>query len=136
MKEYRFSYHYFAQKFLSLYKISPHGRIACALGPGCTVASPALWEAFAQYVPFFLVLETLFDVGPSVHLPPVLCSMAWRQLQGSVYFPRGCCLCPSSSCGTILKLFRTFSAHLSGVLIQYPWTWLCPRFPNSVRTAT
>lgn len=53
MKEYRLSYHYFAQKLLNTYKFSPNVcSIPCALGPVWTVASPASRETSAQYVAF------------------------------------------------------------------------------------
>lgn len=94
--------------------------------------------ASAQSVAFFLALETLFDVCPSVLRPPVLCSRACRQLQDSVCFSwRLSIVCAAAQAVVPFWSFSRLLQHifLSGILIPCPWMCLCSRFPNSVGTA-
>ena len=104
------------------------------LGPQ---ASPQLQMKLPlQHVGFLLVLQTACAVCPSVLLHPDLCSMAYRQLQDPVCFPKGYWLCPSSGCSTILKPSKTHSHHicLDDVLAQMSVAvplLLIPQFSNA-----
>lgn len=108
MKEYRWSYHCFAQKPLSIYKISPNVCIShCASWPVCPVVSPASCEASTPYTAFFLMHQTVFDVCPSVLLPPQVCA-PWPIDNSRILFafPKAIVCVPAQA-------FKTFSAHLS-----------------------
>ena len=117
MKEYRSSlYHYFAQKLLNTYKISPSEcSIRCASRPGCTGVSSASSEAstpahcFSPCAPNRVCCLSLCTSAPSFVLHDL-----WTT-PGSC-----CCLCPSSGCGTILKPSKTVSYYirLNGVLTR------------------